>query len=169
MILFLDIDGVLIPGRAYFADFQTAPIPTKFDPCVVGMINKLCHKLGAKVVIHSNWRNTEPRRTDKDLTSLPQHFINEGIKQQYMHADPLCPRKMTSSRWYDIQLWLENHPEVDSTPENEQFWVIEDTQPPPDWQWTHRVIQTNFDEGLTVAQYLEILNTTGVNSTHRIP
>ncbi len=157
----MDIDGVLIPGRAYFADFQTQPIPTKFDPCVVGMVNRLCAKMGAKLVIHSNWRNTEPRRAAKDLTSLADHFVNEGIRREHLHADVLCPRKMTSTRWHDIQMWLDNHPEVDLTPENERFWILEDTTPPQGWKWTHRVVQTNFDEGLTVAQYMDILESSG--------
>jgi hypothetical protein len=162
MILFCDIDGVLIPGRAYYMPGQTWPLVTKFDPCVVGMVNRLCKDLGAKVVIHSNWRGTEPRRISHDMESLDKYFIAQGILPEYMHDDPLCPRKMTSTRWYDIELWLGNHPE------ETEFFVLEDTSPPPDWKYLHRVIQTDFDEGLTISQYLEIRYKAGMSEDNLI-
>lgn len=153
MIFFCDIDGVLIPGRAYYMPGQTWPLVSKFDPCVVGMVNRLCRDLGGKVVIHSNWRGTEGRRVERGMQGLAEHFVQQGIQREYMHKDALCPTQMGGrDRWADILLWLQAHPEVGP----EDFWVLEDTQPPADWPHVRRVVQTDFDEGLTVQQYLDI-------------
>ena len=40
-VLFLDIDGPMIPYRAKYLPTQTA-VMTKFDPIAVAMINDLC-------------------------------------------------------------------------------------------------------------------------------
>lgn len=154
MILFLDIDGVLLPGRAYYMASQTQPLVTRFDPCVVGMVNKLCAEIDAKIVIHSNWRRTEPRRIARGARSLREHFINEGILPENLHPNVLCPMKFSSSRWMDISAWLEEHPEVGP----EDFFVLEDEDCPTDWPHASRVIQCDFDNGLTVAQYMDMVD-----------
>lgn len=152
-ILFCDIDGVLIPGRAYFMAGQSYPIQQVFDPCVVGMVNRLCKEFGYRVVVHSNWRNTEARRTRLSECTLTQHFVQQGILAEHMHPDSLCPRVgVQNNRWSDICGWLDAHPEVG----HEDFWVLEDTLHPEDWPYADRVVQTDFDEGLTVAQYMDI-------------
>lgn len=146
MILFLDIDGVLLPGRAYYMASQTDPEVSRFDPCVVGMINRLCVELDARVVVHSNWRRTYEG-------SLRQHFIAEGIGPHHLHEHVLCPMKFSSTRWHDICAWLEMHPEVSP----EDFFILEDEECPPGWQHADRVVRCDFDEGLTVAQFLQII------------
>lgn len=154
MILFLDIDGVLLPGRAYYMPGQTTPLVTKFDPCVVGMVNRLCRELDAKIVIHSNWRRTDPRRVERGMPGLAEHFVNEGILREYLHPDTLCPMKLTSSRWQDIEWWLEAHPEVGA----KDFFVLEDMDPPHDWKHKSQLVTCDFDEGLTVAQFMWIVD-----------
>lgn len=53
-ILFLDIDGVLLPGRAYMLPNQTNnPYVTVFDPCAVSMLNDALRKQKRKIVVHS--------------------------------------------------------------------------------------------------------------------
>jgi hypothetical protein len=154
MILFCDIDGVLLPGRAYFMASQTAPIQLRFDPCVVGMVNRLCKDFNGQVVIHSNWRNTEFRRERLGSMALQEYFVEQGIRPEYMHAMPQCPKHSGGSdRWHDIQCWLDAHPEVEAA---QDFWILEDTAPPADWAHASRVVLCNFDEGLTVSQYLDI-------------
>ena len=158
MIFFCDIDGVLIPGRAYYMAGQTWPLVSKFDPCAVGLLNSLCQVLSGQIVVHSNWRGTEQRRIGHGMKPLSEHFVEQGILPQYMHPDPLCPTcEEGRDRWKDIRLWLREHPEV--APED--FWILEDTCPP--WGWVHadRVVQTKFDEGLTVEQYLRIRTESG--------
>lgn len=160
-ILFLDIDGVLIPGRAYFMPQQTQPLVAKFDPCVVGMVNRLCRDFDCRVVIHSNWRGTEERRVAKGMAGLDAHFVAEGILPQYMHADPLCPISSSRDRWTDICGWLINHPEVK---QHGKFFIIEDTAPPDNWVYAEHVVRTDFDEGLTVSQYMDIRKALGGGS-----
>lgn len=154
MILFLDIDGVLLPGRAYYMASQTQPLVTRFDPCVVGMINRLCVEIDARIVIHSNWRRTEPRRVARGARSLREHFVNEGIEPRHLHSHVLCPMRFFSTRWQDIQAWLDEHPEVGP----EDFFILEDEEYPAGWRHADRVVRCDFDEGLTVAQFMQIVN-----------
>lgn len=152
-VIFLDIDGVLLPGRAYYAAYQTKPLVTIFDPCVVGMLNHIAEKKDYKFVLHSNWRRTEPRRIERGLGTLKEYFVEQGILPEYLHEDFMCPMKLSSTRWDDILFWLDAHPDV------VDYWIIEDEKCPDLGRWADgRVIQTDFDEGLTVAQMFQILN-----------
>lgn len=58
-VLFLDIDGVVLPGRAYNLPNQTRPIVKVFDPCAVSLLNTACKKQGRKIVLHSSWIRTK--------------------------------------------------------------------------------------------------------------
>lgn len=53
-ILFLDIDGVFIPQRAYLMADQTKPYVMKFCPSVVGMVNDIAKQTDCQFVIHSS-------------------------------------------------------------------------------------------------------------------
>ena len=55
-VLPLDIDGVLLPGRAYVLPNQTNnPYVTVFDPCAVSMLNSALAKQKRQIVVHSSW------------------------------------------------------------------------------------------------------------------
>src|SRR5258706_10618505 len=108
-IIFLDFDGVMIPERAYWLDGQTRPV-TKFDPVAVSLINRLCKKTSAKIVIVSSWRRTVLNEVPSDLK---QHLIEQGIQEKFIHEDHSCPYKFTSSKYSDVSFWLDDHPEVE--------------------------------------------------------
>ena len=70
-VIFLDIDGVLNSYRNALA-YEAFPFPNEddkingadnkykesnLDPIAIGMVRRLCEKTGAKIVLHSTWRN----------------------------------------------------------------------------------------------------------------
>lgn len=159
-ILFLDIDGVLLPGRANWLPTQTKPIHTVFDPCAVAIVNRICKDTGAQIVIHSSWVRSMAlvsAHCEGQPATVKEHMINQGINPQYFHEDDICPWKMSGDRWNAIYSWLNSHHDVDS-------WVAVDDEPctDPDYMLeTHPgglFVWTNFDDGITMNDYDNIIS-----------
>ena len=53
-ILFLDIDGVMIPTRNYF----TSKYRNQFDPLAVEAVKAICGRCNAQVVTNTSWNNS---------------------------------------------------------------------------------------------------------------
>lgn len=117
-IIFLDIDGVVAPGKIYVLEennellqnFNKKLIQRKefalgltFDRIAISLINRLCEKSKAKLVIVSNWR----RNIGADETKVK--LIEQGIKESHFHNDFYCPHKLTSDKSQDIIFWLDEH------------------------------------------------------------
>lgn len=153
-ILFLDIDGVFIPERAYYMATQTRPIVKTFDPCVVGMVNRICKDTGAQLVIHSSWVRTALH----EVPSVLEHMIEQGLLREYFHEDHTAKYRFSGDRWLAITDWLDDH--LDDV---EAWCVLDDDLVPRDWSVLREVdrglvIQTDFDEGLTLRQFHEVRN-----------
>ena len=152
-IFFFDIDGVFIPARAYSMPGQTKPLVTKFDPCVVGMVNRLADKFDIQFVIHSSWVRAATLVLQEMYghNSVKQHMLNEGVKD-YFHKDHLALWRFSGTRWFAIEEWLDDHPEV------ENYWIFEDEQCPIHYDF-HRDghhVWCDFDEGPTFMQMQEL-------------
>lgn len=144
-ILFLDIDGVLLPRRSYYTATQTKPLVSEFCPSIVGMVNSLAEDSGCKFVVHSSWLRTCFAPTGE--RSVKGHMIFQGLKEEYFHSDWHCIYTRTGDRWTAIGDWLSAHDEVD-------YLVLED-EPIPEYCTNpdpRRVITTNFDDGFTWSQ-----------------
>jgi hypothetical protein len=84
-ILFLDIDGVVLPDRARHLAGQTKP--KMFDPCALGLLNKACHQRRFKIVILSSWlRYWQPSDGAPSVTEC----CEQGIKKGHFHVDSEC-------------------------------------------------------------------------------
>lgn len=91
-VVFIDIDGVLLPNRMWAAaenidileravpPVQRAPL-LRFDPGAVGLLVRLCRLSGAKLVLSSSWRTTWPH----GLASLRDKLASEGLDQELWH------------------------------------------------------------------------------------
>lgn len=118
-IVFLDIDGVLLPRKAWalpanVAHMQAleadpkhsvgkAALGTAFDPSAVALVNRLCSTTGARLVVHSNWRR------NVGLAETRAKLIAEGIDGSLFHEDWACGFRRTSEKHHEIGWWLDDH------------------------------------------------------------
>lgn len=123
--MFLDIDGVLLSGRAWLLPANQrlqATMRTKsgraavmhlaadavFDPVAVELVNRVAVATGAGIVVSSSWRYTA------GPTATRGKLLEQGLLERLMHPDWACaptgPGGGDKPR--DIARWLEDHPEV---------------------------------------------------------
>lgn len=130
-IIFLDIDGVLLPARARVLPenlrrlgsivasvCSNAPrserYPVDFDPVAVALVNRLCELSDARIVIHSDWRRVSKRNW------LHQHLIAQGILPGHLHEHWFALMDgLSSTKAGDIHSWISKH-------RPESFVVIDD-------------------------------------------
>lgn len=160
-ILFLDIDGVFIPRRAYFMAHQSKPIVSEFDPCVVGMVNDICKRTGAKLVIHSSWLRSSlsflSHKFDGQDPTVKNWMVRQGLKEEYFHEDCEAKWRMSGHRWLAIADWLTDH-----EGQVEDYRILEDEHMLPGYVVPSKVVQTAFDEGLLTEHYTAICIDFGV-------
>lgn len=104
-IVFLDIDGVFNSNRTCLA---LGGIPSgmkkeavKFlDPLAISMVREICKLAGAKIVLSSTWRKIRPCQEYAIEFDLPI------IDRTASYSDK------GHQRGYEIEDWLEKHPEV---------------------------------------------------------
>ncbi len=152
-VLFLDIDGPLIPGRAYPRGYRPdmelflAGVYNKFDQVAIDNLNHICEEFGWKLVIHSSWiRYAGPVETF-------EHCVKEGLKETNFHNHFSCDRE-EHFRYTRIAKWLAKHPEVteylilDDQPYHEDF----SGYPHPEDMAEH-VLLVDFEDGLLSKHY----------------
>jgi hypothetical protein len=142
-VLFLDIDGPLIPGRAYMLPNQTKPIVKTFDPVAVSLINEAC-KNRRQIVVHSSWLRY-PENYEYDLVG---YMVKQGINRDLFHADPLCDG-LIHWRYNRIREWLARHPEVTD-------YVVVDDEPDPDGHVKGHLVLVDFEDGLMMKQFRQL-------------
>lgn len=152
-ILFLDIDGVFIPERMYYAASQTYPVYRTFCPSVVGMVNDIAKRTKCKFVVHSSWL-CSPRLAGLDVgTSVKDHMISQGLKEEYFHEDWEAKWTRGGNRWEAIYDWLNSHEEV-------YYFILDDecySNGNP--LKLKNLINTDFSEGFSFADYMLIKGT----------
>lgn len=137
-IVFLDIDGPMIPSRAYFLPNQTKLVSV-FDPCAVAMLNKLTDASGALIVISSTW-------AIHGFTECFNALKEQGVTGN-LHPDWKTPRKLSSSRTSEISMWLMDHPEITD------YVALDDEM--LDASILPGFVQCDMDEGFSFRNYLE--------------
>jgi len=111
-IIFLDIDGVLMPATAWL---QPANKPlldgpragrglkAQFDPTAVALLNRLIERTQGKLVICSNWRKTV------GAAETLEKLAAEGIPRAAFHDDFSTPEIRGVEKQDEIQTWLLEH------------------------------------------------------------
>jgi hypothetical protein len=106
-IIFLDIDGPMIPVRASFLHSQSF-IHSVFDPCAAGMVSALLRDdADTRLVISSTRRR---RGKDHIITLLDSN----NIPANKLHSDWSTTHQYHLTRSEEIRDWLQRHPEVTS-------------------------------------------------------
>lgn len=155
-IVFTDVDGVLLPGRAYALQSNAAGyskvVEPKFCPIAVELLNRLVRTASAYLVISSSW-GTLPK---KDCVN---HFWRNGVTIDRLHEDWTANSRSTRNRRDDIDKWLAKHPEVES------YVIIDDGDIAPP-----NAVRTHFDEGLLLDHYRRAAELIGAAEfDHRAP
>jgi hypothetical protein len=139
-IIFLDIDGPMIPLRCAYLPEQTR-IMTVFDPVAVSLLNQLCKEQGWKIVLHTSWVRIQGGKRTKE------HCILQGILPEYFHEDSWCDEDV-NWRYTRIAKWLEDHPNITE-------YVILDDEPYQDDIYTKHPHPEDLSEHLILIDYVE--------------
>lgn len=110
-IFFLDVDGTMIGQRAMALPLNRAARgllhdepPPVFDAEAVSALNRILERSGAKVVVASTWAALGRERIEELLSE-------NGVAATF-HEDWRTRPLPYSSRWLEICLWLDVHPEI---------------------------------------------------------
>lgn len=157
-VLFVDVDGPLIPARALFLpeNLQRTWVEQwRFDPCAVGMLNFLAWAVPDLHAVISSHRVGFAAHVPglEGLTTLDRAFW-EGIfekngLQLKLHHDWITPRRVGGDpKVIEIDRWLAKHPEVTT------FAVIDDdfngAEPiTPRQVEDYHVVARDYSSGLT--------------------
>lgn len=150
-ILFLDIDGPMIPGRLYFDRNMTYCNDRDcfiYDPVAVSMVNKICKTTGAKIVFNTAHNSNGPMNGVKGV--IYQGLVN-GIHAKNIHKEghTLFPAKL--SREGGITNWIEVFGPV------EKYCIIDDENFTDD----SNLINVDFDIGMTFLTYKKAIDILG--------
>lgn len=156
-IIFLDIDGPLIPGRSFIAEGKTEVVPFEvlyFDPVAVKMLNRLCKQEDWRIVIHSSWiKIVGGERTY-------EHCLKQGLSGMSFYNvaedSPWCDEK-EPWRYTRVAKYLEVHPEIT------EYVILDDTSyskdesgyPHPEDMDAHWLM-VDFDDGMLSFHYNSI-------------
>jgi hypothetical protein len=117
-VLFLDIDGVILPGRVLHSPANAAclvrakrdglglvetVLSLTFDADAIGYINDICRQTNARLVLSSDWRY----RVGFEATR--EKLYREGLDDRHWHDHWDLPGIDGSSKGADIARWLPQH------------------------------------------------------------
>jgi hypothetical protein len=158
-IIFLDIDGPMIPGSALLVD-PFASIDQKLDSRCVSILHKMLIDWDARIVFntyHNNWLYSSVTDNSHEMmdgyfvgsksTGLIHSFINVGL-EDFIH-DTVCTEfpnikvgKYESGRLPAINKWLEKN--------GEHNWICFDDE----FIDHERAYKISYDHGLDTKAYI---------------
>ena len=142
-IVFLDIDGPVIPGRVHNTAL-CSELRSRFAKDSIEYLNILCEQTGAQIVTNSMQNYLSPQGRD-----LRTDLIKWGLNSIHFHTDwrTIFPRvnylanpspQRGWGRWLGILDWMEHNGEVD--------WICFDDR---NWTSDPRLILIDFETGIT--------------------
>lgn len=150
-IIFLDVDGPLIPGRLYHTNYVDDKGHTvssqfdykkgcfKWDPVAVDMITELCRKHAAKVVFSTS-------HNEVCFDTMKYKALCNNMSAEILHEDVRTKFAVDSySKKDSIVDWLRAHPEVIN------WVVVDDEEIMPSNQ-----VKVNFNLGITIDDFFDI-------------
>lgn len=137
-VIFLDVQGVLMSGRAWLMPtnrraLRTSTTPMKppsdelgraalFDPCAVGLLIEICEATEARLVLSSGWGYIN------GLKATRAKLIEQGVEDRFFHEHWSCSsnQRGASFKLVGIQNWLKLH-----NTQEPGSWLIIDQKPHP--------------------------------------
>lgn len=144
-IIFLDIDGPMIPASYFLVD-NMASWERRFPTTTVAVIKRLCERTGAKVVF-----NTTHNRPFDGIDDIDVALEKQGLDREHIHETDLATKYPDIERDLAVKEWLHRHPEVTD-------WVALD-----DARFTEddRLIWVDPDAGLHLGHLNEAIDRLG--------
>ncbi|MFH5925489.1 HAD domain-containing protein [Roseomonas xinghualingensis] len=121
-VLFLDIDGVLLSGRAWMLpqnrelQARATGLPrceaseaigreAVFDASSVALVTRICEVTGVQLVVCSSWRYTV------GLDQTRAKLLEQGLPEEILHPDWACELFCHGSpdKGVDVHRWLSKH------------------------------------------------------------
>jgi len=148
-IVFLDIDGPVIPGPLYNISSNCSHNRSLMSQNAIGYLNRLCGITESLIVTNSSHNFHDTTRGEK-IYSLKDDLLFHGLKERYFHQNWHTEFPFVSSPWdyenFDhtrliaINKWLKEN--------GDHQWVCFD-----DIKFTddERLIVVDFDDGITKA------------------
>lgn len=134
-VIFLDFDGVLNSIQTQERIFNGMNQMVGIEPAKVKLVSEIAKKTGAVIVISSTWRHFF------GLGELINMLRKSGLDPSIQIVGK-TPAKMSSSRGYEIDMWLDDHQGM-----VESYVVLDDISTPH--MKDLRQVLTTIDEGLT--------------------
>lgn len=100
-LLFLDIDGVMKPGRSYFKPHEAADRNGDFDPLAVECVNRICERSGALIVFNSVWNRGS-------YGHIWEIAAKQGIGPSFIAKAPITKYPILHDRLEAIELYLKH-------------------------------------------------------------
>lgn len=162
-IIFLDVDGPLIPTPLYYLDPNVSMRRSIFSTTAVGLVVKLARDAGAKIVFNSTHNDHDYRdaltanvrtlRADAIRHKIPAELIHEDWRTGFPNR---IQRKFSEAsgpvRLRAIEEWISRNGETE--------WIVFDDEPIA----SDRAIVVNFDHGITVDDYLKARELFGLST-----
>ena len=147
-IIFLDIDGVLCTSRSHTALAKNfGGEMDEWDSVATEFLRKCCAAPdGPRIVISSTWRkfcNNPYDNSDILGVRLKQHGLTRFLHEDWRTKD-------FGLRGREIKEWLSRHVEIDD------YRVIDDDVWDMEGVDVKKIIQTDFDNGISAAQMIEL-------------
>jgi len=147
-IIFLDIDGVLCTSRSHIALSKNfGGEMDEWDTVAAEFLRKCCAAPnGPKIVISSTWRKfCQNPRDNSDILGVR---LKQCELTDFLHED--WRTKDFGLRGREIAEWLSRHKEVDDYRViDDDVWDMEDID-------VGKIVQTDFDNGISAAQMIEL-------------
>lgn len=144
-IIFLDIDGPMIPATMLLVDPMSSA-HRAFPPTTIAVLNKLCERTGAKVVF-----NTAHNVSWDGAPNIESAIVAGGLEQQHIRAADFKTMYPDIPRDVAVRSWLKNHADVSE-------WVaIDDTMFIDD----ERLVFVDSDAGLHVGHLNQAIEKLG--------
>lgn len=139
-VIFCDIDGPLISGRAVFLPGNRGKLVSWFDPVATALLLDVIEETQCKLVISSTWRHK-----GKDVCF--ELLTKNGVSTEFLHEDWRTPVHFSEcDRSLEIKEWLTKH-------KPEKYAILDDG-----WVDLPNFVRTTELTGLELHHWEKLIN-----------
>jgi len=111
-VIFLDIDGPMIPGTWLLVD-NLASWKREFPPHTVAVVREMCKRTGALVVFNTTHNRPFAKAYGvDDIDDIDVALVKQGLPEEYLHPTDHATQYPDIERGLAVTEWLHRHTEV---------------------------------------------------------